>query len=120
MGYKVGQHDIWAWTPNNLKISSVTLGHKILKFPQKKVVPQFLSLHIIFSIIVYIGHNLVCIQNEQNTIFDFFATKFGALLILQECPYYLTAQQTFFAMKQTVDQLICSLGDWTLPFFPLH
>ena len=86
VGYKVGQHDIWAWTPNDLKISSVSLGHKILEFPPKKVVPQFLSLHIIFSIIVYIGHNLVCIQNEQNTIFDFFATKFGALLILQECP----------------------------------
>ena len=86
MGYKVGQHDIWAWTPNNLKISSVSLGHKILKFPKNKVVLQFLSLHIIFSIIVYIGHNLVCIQNEQNTIFHFFATKFGALLILQECP----------------------------------
>ena len=86
VGYKVGQHDIWAWTPNNLKISSVTLGHKILKFPQKKVVSQSLSFHIIFSIKVYIGHNLVCIQNEQNTIFDFFATKFGALLILQECP----------------------------------
>ena len=26
----------------------------------------------------------ICIQNEQNTFFDFFATKFGALLILQE------------------------------------
>ena len=86
VGYKVGQHDIWAWTPNNLKISSVTLGHKILKFPQKKVVSQSLSFHIIFSIKVYVGHNLVCIQNEQNTIFDFFPTKFGALLILQECP----------------------------------
>ena len=36
---------------------------------------------------MYIVHNLVCIQNEQNTIFDFFAIKFGALLILQECPY---------------------------------
>ena len=34
--------------------------------------------------------------------------------------YYLTTQQTFLAMKQTVDQLICSLGDWTLPFSPLH
>ena len=86
MGYRVGRHDIEAWTPNNLKISSVTLGHKILKFPQKKVVSQSLSFHIIFSIKVYIGHNLVRIQNEPNTIFDFFATQICALLILQECP----------------------------------
>ena len=59
---------------------------KYSNFLQKKVVSQSLSFHIIFSIKVYIGHNLVCIQNEQNTIFDFFPTKFGALLILQECP----------------------------------
>ena len=93
MGYKVGQHDIWAWTPNNLKISSVSLGHKILKFPPKKVVRQFLSWHIMFSIILNIGQNLICIQNEQNTIFDFFATKFGALLILQECPHNTTVYE---------------------------
>ena len=97
VGYKVGQHDIWAWTPNNLKISSVTLGHKILKFPQKKLVSQSLSFHIIFSIKVYIGHNLVCIQNEQNTIFDFFPTKFGALLILQECPKYVQTYTYIYA-----------------------
>ena len=96
VGCKVGKHDIWAWTPNNLKISNVSPGHKILKFPPKKVVPQFLSLHIIFSIIVYIGHNLVCIQNEQNTIFDFVATKFGALLILQECPNSCDLQPAFY------------------------
>ena len=86
VGYKVGQHDIWAWTPNNLKISSVSLGHKILKFPPKKVVPQFLSLHIIFSIIVYIGHNLVCIQNEQNTIFDFLQLNLVHYLFYKNAP----------------------------------
>ena len=48
---------------------------------------QYLSLHIIFSIKVDIRQYQECIQNVQNMNFDFFAPEFGALPILQDCPW---------------------------------
>ena len=63
------------------------LGTKKSNICQIYVLKNFLSLPITFPILVNVNPYQIDIQNTQIIVFNFFPNKFGALPILQECPY---------------------------------
>ena len=69
------------------EIANLSLGQKNLKSCQMKVLEKFLSSPLTLPILLNIKPYQKYTKNTENAVFNFFPPKFGALPILQECPY---------------------------------
>ena len=96
---KAWQMKLKLWHLILQKIVKVSSGQKNQTFCQIYMKKSFLSLPITFSVLVNVIPYQIFIQNTQITVFKKISTKFGALPLLQECPWWLVLGKPTFAKK---------------------